>query len=141
MRFDKSLQRIYNGRLLRRLERFLVPATESRAMRSEVIQVYAVVETGGKQYKVTVGETIRVEALAAERGDSVTLERVLLVVDGEEVQVGQPTVEGASVAATVLEHAKGRKAVIFRYRPKQRYRVKKGHRQSYTRLHIDEIKA
>jgi large subunit ribosomal protein L21 len=106
----------------------------------EVIQVYAVVESGGKQYRVTVGQMIDVEKLAAERGDEVSLETVLLVADGEKLKVGQPTVKGASVSATVLHHGLKRKAVIFHYRPKQRYRVKKGHRQQYTRLRIEEIK-
>ena len=102
--------------------------------------MYAVVETGGKQYRVTVGQTIDVERLPAEQGERVTLEQVLMVVDGEEIKVGQPTVEGASVFATVVRHDLGRKAVIFRYRPKQRYRVKKGHRQRFTRLRIEDIK-
>ena len=102
--------------------------------------MYAVVETGGKQYRVTVGQTIDVERLPAEQGESVTLEQVLMVVDGEEIKVGQPTVKGASVSATVVKHDLGRKAVIFRYRPKQRYRVKKGHRQRFTRLRIEDIK-
>nr|MBC7244421.1 50S ribosomal protein L21 [Chloroflexota bacterium] len=101
--------------------------------------MYAVVETGGKQYKVEVGQTVEVEKLPVAQGQSVTLERVLLLADGEKVQVGQPTVKGASVTATVLGHGLKRKAVIFRFRPKQRYRVKKGHRQSYTRLRIEAI--
>ncbi len=103
--------------------------------------MYAVVETGGKQYKVTIGQTIEVERLSMAAGDSVILDKVLLVADGDTVSVGQPTVKGASVSATVLQHGLRKKAVIFHYRPKQRYRVKKGHRQSYTRLRIDEIKA
>lgn len=103
--------------------------------------MYAVVETGGKQYKVTVGQTIEVEKLPIAAGDSVTLDKVLLVADGDAVSVGKPTVKGASVSATVLQHGLRKKAVIFHYRPKQRYRVKKGHRQQYTRLRIDEIKA
>ena len=97
--------------------------------------MYAVVKTGGKQYKVAVGQTIDVERL------SVTLERVLLVSDGDKVQVGQPILGKASVSATVFEHGLKRKQIIFHYRPKQRYRVKKGHRQPYTRLRIDKIKA
>ena len=101
--------------------------------------MYAVVETGGKQYRVEVGQTIDVEKLPAAEGQTVHLDRVLLVSDGEKVQVGQPTVKGASVSATVVAHGLRRKAVIFRFRPKQRYRVKKGHRQPYTRLRIDAI--
>jgi len=102
--------------------------------------VYAVVESGGKQYKVTVGQTIDVEKLPAAPGESVTLDRVVLLADGDKIKVGQPTVEGASIAATVVQHGLKRKAIIFRFRPKQRYRVKRGFRQQYTRLHIDEIK-
>lgn len=103
--------------------------------------MYAVVKTGGKQYKVTVGQTIEVEKLPIAAGDSVTLDKVLLVADGDAVSVGKPTVKGATVSATVLQHGLRKKAIIFHYRPKQRYRVKKGHRQQYTRLRIDEIKA
>lgn len=102
--------------------------------------MYAVVESGGKQYRVTVGQTIDVEKLPAAQGENVTLDRVLLVADGDEVQVGRPTLSGASVSATVVQHGLRRKAVVFHYRPKQRYRVKRGHRQQYTRLRIDEIK-
>ena len=103
--------------------------------------MYAVVESGGKQYRVVVGQTIDVERLAGEPGESVKLERVLLVGDEGETKVGRPTVEGASVLATVVGHGLRRKAVIFHYRPKQRYRVKRGHRQQYTRLRIEDIKA
>jgi ribosomal protein L21/ribosomal protein L27 len=101
--------------------------------------VYAVVETGGKQYKVSAGEMVNVEKLPFEVGEQIELDRVLLVADGEEVQVGQPTVEGAKVLATVTNHVKGPKIIVFKYKPKERYRRKKGHRQVYTRLTIDEI--
>jgi large subunit ribosomal protein L21 len=101
--------------------------------------VYAVVESGGKQYKVSVGQTLDVEKLDVELGESITLERVLLVADGADITVGQPTVEGATVSATVMQHGLGAKQVIFHYRPKERYRVKKGHRQPFTRIRIDEI--
>ena len=103
--------------------------------------MYAVVETGGKQYKVTVGETIDVERLKADIGETVELDRVLMVADGEQVQVGSPMVDGASVSATVVDHDRARKVIVFKYRAKQRYRRKTGHRQDYTRLRIDEIKA
>mgnify|MGYP005851374005 CR=1 FL=1 len=101
--------------------------------------MYAVVETGGKQYKVSTGEAIEVEKLPFEVGEQIELDRVLLVADGERVHVGQPTVEGAKVLATVTDHSRGPKTVIFKYKPKERYRRKKGHRQSYTRLIVDEI--
>jgi len=105
----------------------------------EVFSVYAVVETGGKQYKVAVGQILDVEALPASEGESVSLDQVLLVADGKDVTVGKPTVSGASVSATVVGHGLRRKVIIFHYMPKQRYRVKRGHRQQYTRLRIDGI--
>jgi large subunit ribosomal protein L21 len=101
--------------------------------------VYAVVEAGGKQYKVSAGEIVEVDKLSFAVGDRVELDRVLLVADGEEVRVGQPIVEGAKVLATVTDHVKGPKIIVFKYRPRERYRRKKGHRQNYTRLTIDEI--
>ena len=103
--------------------------------------MYAVVETSGKQYKVSAGEIINVDKLSLVVGEKIELERVLLVAEGAEVRVGQPTVEGAKVLATVTDHVKGPKIIVFKYRPRQRYRRKKGHRQNYTRLMIDEIVA
>ena len=102
--------------------------------------MYAIVESGGKQYRVTVGQTIEVEKLPAAAGESVTLDKVLLVGEGEDVKVGQPTVQNASVSATVMKHGLKRKVIIFHFMPKQRYRVKRGFRQEYTRLRIDEIR-
>ena len=101
--------------------------------------MYAVVETSGKQYKVSAGEIVEVDKLPLEVGEKIELDRVLLVADGEDVRVGRPTVEGAKVCATVTDHVKGPKIIIFKFRPRQRYRRKKGHRQTYTRLTIDEI--
>jgi large subunit ribosomal protein L21 len=103
--------------------------------------VYVVVETSGKQYKVSAGEIKDVDKLPLEVGEKIELDRVLLVADGEEVRVGQPTIEGAKVLATVTDHVKGPKIIVFKYRPRERYRLKKGHRQAYTRLMIDEIVA
>jgi len=103
--------------------------------------VYAVVETSGKQYKVSAGEIIDVDKLSLEVGEKIELDRVLLVADGEDVRVGQPVIEGAKVVATVTAHGKGPKIIVFKYRPRQRYRRKRGHRQAYTRLMIDEIVA
>lgn len=103
--------------------------------------MYAVVKSGGKQYRVAVGETVDVEKLVAAPGEKVTLDHVLLVSSDNDIKVGQPTLSGATVTATVVTHGLGRKDVIFHYRPKQRYRVKKGHRQPYTRLRIEEISA
>jgi large subunit ribosomal protein L21 len=101
--------------------------------------MYAIVETGGKQYQVQRGQIIDVERLPAEVGETVELDHVLLVADEGEVRVGQPTVEGAAVQATVLRQDKGRKILVLKFKAKERYRRKAGHRQSFTRLRIDEI--
>ena len=101
--------------------------------------MYAVVETGGKQYKVSAGETIEVEKLPLEVGQKVELDRVLLVSDKNKVRVGNPTVEGAKVMATVAGQGKGKKIIVFKYRPRNRYRRRSGHRQTYTRLRVDRI--
>ena len=102
---------------------------------------YAVVKTGGKQYRVAEGDTIRVEKLAGEPGGSVTLDDVLLVVDGETVSVGKPTVEGAKVTAEVVEEGRARKVLVFKYRRRKRYRRKNGHRQPFTALKVTSIRA
>jgi large subunit ribosomal protein L21 len=100
---------------------------------------YAIVEDGGKQYKAIEGKTIEIDYFDAEVGESYDLDRVLLVVDDENVSVGTPLVNGAKVQATVLSMVKGPKVVVFRYKPKKRIRVKTGHRQKYIRLQIDSI--
>jgi large subunit ribosomal protein L21 len=101
--------------------------------------MYAIVESGGKQYKVVPGGTIEVDRLHIDEGTSIDLDQVLLVADDEDVKVGTPTIKGANVKATILEHFKGRKIIIIKYIPRERYRRKRGHRQQYTRLQIDEI--
>jgi large subunit ribosomal protein L21 len=103
--------------------------------------MYAVVTTGGKQYRVEAGSELVIERLAAEAGSSVTFDRVLMVGDGDSVTVGTPTVDGASVSATVLGEALGPKLVIFKFKQKATYRRKNGHRQHMTRVRIDEISA
>lgn len=103
--------------------------------------MYAVVKTGGKQYRVTPGDSIEVEKLPHEVGEQVELDQVLLVVDGSGAEIGRPLVEGARVKATVTRQAKGRKVIIFKYSAHRRYRRKRGHRQTFTRLRIDEIVA
>jgi large subunit ribosomal protein L21 len=100
---------------------------------------YAIVECGGKQYKAVEGGAIEVDRLQLEVGQPFELNAVLLLVDGEKVDVGTPTVTGARVSAKVVDHTKGPKVVVFRYRPKKRYRVKTGHRQQYTRLQVESI--
>jgi len=103
--------------------------------------MYAVIETGGKQYKVEEGQTIDVELLPTEVGETIEIDRVLLVSDGDNVQIGKPLIEGARVKATVVEQGKGDKVIVFKYRAKQRYRRKIGHRQPFMRLRIDGISA
>ena len=103
--------------------------------------MYAVIRTGGKQYRVEVGNAVEVEKLDGEIGSTVTLEDVLLVADGDNVQVGQPIVNGASVVAKITGQYRGNKIMVFRYRPKKRIRVRRGHRQYLTRLQIESINA
>ena len=101
--------------------------------------MFAVVETGGKQYKATPGGFIEVEKLAGEKGEQIVLDRVLLVANGETVTVGQPLVAGATVVTTVALQARRRKVLHFHYVPKKRQRVKTGHRQPFTRLRVESI--
>lgn len=103
--------------------------------------MYAIVRTGGKQYRVSEGDRIAVERLDAAEGEEVALGEVLLVADGERVTVGAPTVEGASVRARVDGHDRGRKVTVFKYKNKTRRRVLKGHRQHRTRLVVTGIAA
>jgi large subunit ribosomal protein L21 len=100
--------------------------------------MYAVIETGGKQYRVQKGDYVRVEKLAASSGDKVTFP-VLLVANGANVKVGKPTVDSAAVVATVQGNEKGKKLIVFKYRRRKGYRRKNGHRQEYTAVRIDEI--
>ena len=101
--------------------------------------MYAVIETGGKQYRVEVGTELEVELLDVEPGQNITLDRVLLVADGADATVGTPVVDGAAVEAEVLGATRGDKVIAFKYRPKARRRVKKGHRQDLTVLRIADI--
>ena len=101
--------------------------------------IYAIVRSGGKQYRVEVGSKIDVEKLSAAEGDRVELADVLLLADGGQVTAGNPTIAGAKVTAQVVEHGRSPKAVIFKYKAKVRYRRRTGHRQPFTRLAIEEI--
>ncbi len=101
--------------------------------------MYAVIKSGAHQYKASVGDQLIVERLPYEAGEQIELDEVLLLADEDRVSVGQPTVEGAKVRATVVEEFRGPKIRIFKYIPKQRYRRRMGHRQLYTRLRVDEI--
>ena len=102
-------------------------------------KIYAIIETGGKQYKVTEGQTIDVERLEAEEGGSVQLDKVLLLSEGDKVTVGKPLVEGARVMATVKKNGRSKKIIIFHFKAKVRERRKNGHRQQFTSLSIDKI--
>lgn len=101
--------------------------------------MYAIVEVAGKQYKVAANQSLYVPRLNAEEDETLTLENVLLVSDGENIQVGTPNVEGASVQATVLGHVKGDKVIVFKKKRRKGYRVKNGHRQQYTHLKVNSL--
>jgi large subunit ribosomal protein L21 len=100
---------------------------------------FAIVESGGKQYRAVEGVTLEVDRLPVEAGKKIDIERILLMADGDEVMVGTPVVNGIQVKATVVSHVKGPKVISFKYRPKKRIRVKGGHRHQYTRLMVDFI--
>ena len=100
---------------------------------------YAIIETGGKQYRVQPGTSIAVEKIEGDAGSTVEFDRVLLVSQDDQVSVGTPTVEGAKVVAEVTEQGRGKKIIVLKYKSKTRYRVKTGHRQSLTKLAIKEI--
>ncbi len=103
--------------------------------------MYAIIRTGGKQYQVAAGDTLRVEKLPGNVGDTVEIDDVLMVVDGESVRIGQPVVDGARVIAKIAEQGKAKKVIVFRKKRRKGFQVKKGHRQQYTALTIEEISA
>ena len=103
--------------------------------------MYAIVKTGGKQYRVSAGQTVRVEKIDGTVGDNVELSDVLLVGGGEETIVGQPRVDGASVAAEIVEQGRAKKIIIFKKKRRKGYHKKQGHRQAFTSLKITEIRA
>lgn len=103
--------------------------------------MFAIIKSGGRQYKVAVGETLEVNRLAVEAGDQVRIEEVLLISDAENTMVGSPLVSNALVLATATEHGRGEKLIVFKYKAKKRYRHKRGHRQELTFLTIDNIVA
>jgi large subunit ribosomal protein L21 len=105
----------------------------------EYKKMYAIIRTGGRQYRAEVGKTIDVERLPQEVGQSFDITDVLLVGDDDNTVIGQPLVEGASVKVTVVDQYRGKKVIVFKYRQRTNYRRKSGHRQYYTRLQIDEI--
>lgn len=103
--------------------------------------MYAVVATGGKQYKVKEGDVLRVEKLAGEIGSEIAFDQILMTSDGENVNVGQPVLEGAQVKGHIVEQGKHSKIIVFKYKRRKRYRRKQGHRQPYTAVKIDAIEA
>lgn len=103
--------------------------------------MHAIIETGGKQYKVTEGDTLFIEKLSAEAGEAVVFDKVLAVLDGDNATFGTPVVEGAAVEASVVKNGKGKKIMIFKYNAKKHYRKRQGHRQPYTKVEIGKIKA
>ena len=103
--------------------------------------MYAIIETGGKQYRVSEGDVINVELLAADVDATVEIDRVLAVGEGESIKVGSPVVAGAKVVLKVLEHGKGKKVIVFHYKPKKNIRKKNGHRQPFTKVQIEKILA
>ena len=99
----------------------------------------AIIVTGGKQYKVAEGDVLYIEKLPNEAGDKVTFDKVLAVLDGDKATFGQPVVEGAKVEANVVKNGKGKKILVFKYKPKKNYRRRQGHRQPYTKVEITKI--
>ena len=102
--------------------------------------MYAIIATGGKQYKVAEGDIIKIEKLGVEAGETVTFDQVLVVNNGE-LSIGCPTVEGATVTATVVKEGKGKKVIVYKYKRKTGYHKKNGHRQLFTQVKIDKINA
>lgn len=103
--------------------------------------MYAVIKTGGKQYKVAAGDKLKVEKLVGDVGSKVVIDKVLLIADGETTTIGAPLVAGAKVSATVVSHGRADKVMIFKFRRRKHYRKTQGHRQSFTEIQIDTIAA
>jgi large subunit ribosomal protein L21 len=118
---------------------FEAKAPGRRDWNEEVYSMYAIIKTGGKQYRVAKDDVIEVEKLPVQAGDDVTFEEVLAVNDGDNFTVGAPVVDGASVKAEVVENGKSEKVIIYKYKSKKDYRRKQGHRQPYTKVKITDI--
>ena len=101
--------------------------------------MFAVIKTGGKQYKISEGDTLRVESLPYDEGEALEIDQVLMVADGDNIKLGQPYVEGSSVKAVVKSHGRGKKVEIIKFRRRKHYRKQQGHRQNYTELEITNI--
>lgn len=103
--------------------------------------MHAIIVTGGKQYKVAEGDVLYIEKLPVEAGETVKFDEVLAVIDGDKATFGTPVVEGAKVEANVVKNGKGKKIIVFKYKPKKNYKRKQGHRQPYTKIEITKVKA
>ncbi|MDX8378797.1 MAG: 50S ribosomal protein L21 [Gallionella sp.] len=103
--------------------------------------MYAVIKTGGKQYRVITGETLKIEIIPGDIGSAIVLDKVLMVSDGDTLSVGKPILLGATVAATIVSHGRGDKVRIFKMRRRKHYQKNQGHRQNYTEIRIDGISA
>ncbi|TEB07308.1 50S ribosomal protein L21 [Pelotomaculum schinkii] len=103
--------------------------------------MYAIIETGGKQYRVSEGDTLYIEKLPAQPDETVEIDRVLALVDGDSVKIGSPLVDGARVVLKVVRHGRGKKIIVFKYKAKKNYRRKQGHRQAFTQVTVEKIEA
>ena len=103
--------------------------------------MYAIVDSGGKQYKIHEGEILRVEKIPGEVGSPVSFDKVLMVSDGENVRIGKPVLENVAISGHIVEQGKAKKIIVFKYKRRKRYRRKQGHRQQYTSIKVDSIKA
>ena len=122
-----------------RKERFLRPLERDSLLRGTIIPVTAIIETGGKQYRVNEGDVLYIEKLGVDEGEKVVFDRVIAITDGDGSKFGTPTVEGASVTASVVKNGKARKIRVFKMKPKKGYRRRQGHRQPYTQIKIEAI--
>jgi large subunit ribosomal protein L21 len=137
--FDKERLQPYNSRLFPNLwAKNKRNQADVQKLKAESL-MYAVIKTGGKQYKVAPGQKLKVEQIPADVGANVILDQVLMVGEGESVRLGQPTVAGATVTATVVAHGRGEKVKIFKMRRRKHYQKHQGHRQNYTELKIEAI--
>ena len=118
-----------------------VRAAVGEFIRMEVFILYAIIKTGGKQYKVAEGNEVIIEKLDAEEGSSVTFDEVLAVGEGDDIKIGRPLIEGAKITATVVKNGKGPKIRIFKYKHKTNYRRRQGHRQPFTKVKIEKIES
>lgn len=114
---------------------------ESEPVMKELKYMHAIIVTGGKQYKVTEGDVLYIEKLDAQAGDKIIFDKVLAILDGENATFGKPVLEGACVDASVVKNGRGKKVLVFKYKPKKNYRRHQGHRQPYTKVEITAVKA